>query len=124
MCGWSSTIDVDDDLRSQGSALGVDVDALVDQGETAGGEDDGPYGVWPENWAALGLFLAVQTQWKVIPMDVPTPVGSISVRHYIGLDYQSVDVVMRRRGLDGSHLFEDLQTMEAAALKVLHEAPL
>lgn len=42
--------------------------------------------------------------------------------HTVGLDYTAVDVAMRRLRLDDpdGQLFEGLQVMEHAALRVLH----
>lgn len=76
-------------------------------------EQDGAFEVWQENWETLLAWLAVETQWRV----VETKTGL----KYLGLDYSAVDVVLRRRqSLD--HVFEDLQTMENAALAAFSKA--
>jgi hypothetical protein len=73
-------------------------------------EDQAPepteFPVLPENWDACQLYLAVQTQWRT------SPVGGL-----IGLDYNAVDVVFRRRRFkDSPVLFEQLQLMERTTL--------
>jgi hypothetical protein len=61
---------------------------------------------WPENAAAVRLFDAMLTQWRMGPR-VP-----------VGLDYTALPVVQRRAGLrcrPGD--FRALQVMEAEALR-------
>ena len=55
--------------------------------------------IMPDNWDSLRAWIACETQW-------------------LGLDFPAVDVVLRRRGC-ADHVFEDLCTMERAALDVL-----
>ena len=65
--------------------------------------------VWPENEAALRLFSALQTQWRV-GMGGPT-----------GLDYAVLPAVMDLQDVAHaarSALFADLRIMESEALKV------
>ncbi|WDR00753.1 DUF1799 domain-containing protein [Devosia sp. J2-20] len=73
--------------------------------------------VWDINAASLDLFLAAQSQWRVIS------VGMSGVLIWLGLDYQGVDVIMRRRGArdNDDALFGDLLVMEGAALDVFGE---
>ncbi len=68
--------------------------------------------VWPENWPALELFLALQTQWRHAGMaGLPT-----------GLDYAAIEPALRLMGMAPSpQLFADLRVMEDAALVALHE---
>lgn len=66
--------------------------------------------VWPANWAAVELFLDVQTQWRFAGM------GGVRV----GLDYGAVRDAMDlletpKRG----ETFRRLQLMEYAALEAL-----
>lgn len=69
--------------------------------------------VWASNWASVTAFVALETQWRLLPVW-----GGGS--EYLGLDYQAVDVVLRRRGApDG--VFDDLRHMEAAAIRILNE---
>lgn len=73
--------------------------------------------MWPENVEALGLFLALRTQWRVA-----SGVGGV-IR--VGLDYSAVGPTMRMLGLPRARapeLFDALQTMEAAFLKARAEA--
>jgi hypothetical protein len=66
--------------------------------------------VRPDNAAALELFLALRTQWRVGAM------GGV-----LGLDYPAVLAVFRmRRMKDMAAMLADLQVMEAAALPVLN----
>ena len=68
--------------------------------------------VYPENWPIVELFLRLQTQWRFTGMGVAA-----------GLDYNSVDVVMRRLRIedaDGS-IFAGLQVMEVAALNAVRD---
>lgn len=76
------------------------------------------FAVWDINAASLSLFLAVQSQWRVIAL------GMSGVMVWLGLDYQGVDVFMRRAGVvdDGGQLFGDLLVMEGAAMSAFAEA--
>lgn len=68
--------------------------------------------VWPENWQALEIFSALQTQWR-ISMAGPT-----------GLDYAVLPAVMELQHIaapDRPGLFASLQVMESEALKVFAE---
>lgn len=80
-------------------------------------EEDAETEVWDVNWAAVSVFMACGTQWRVVAG------GQGFVR--TGLDYAGVEVVMRRlapAGADLSQLFGDLLVMEAAALPIINEA--
>ncbi len=69
------------------------------------------YGVLPENWDAVSLFLALQTQWNV------TPSGTRS-----GLNYTSVRIVSNLRGLKLTpELFADIQLMEITLINTERE---
>lgn len=68
---------------------------------------DEPIGVWPDNWDAVNLFVAMLTQWRM----------GFSGR--TGLDYGVVPTVLRLLGIARSSwpdLFQDLRVMEQAAL--------
>jgi hypothetical protein len=74
-------------------------------------EADRAFEVWPENWPALDLFLALGTQWRIGPLG-----GAL------GLDYQGVHAAMRMMKVkDRAVMFDDLHVMERAALKVWNE---
>lgn len=65
--------------------------------------------IWPENWAALDVFSALQTQWRV-GMAGPT-----------GLDYAVLPVVMDLQGIDPAEraeCFAGVQEMEREALQI------
>lgn len=66
--------------------------------------------LWPDNVASVGLFLAVETQWRYAGMD-GTPTG---------LDYAGVRAAMRLRG-DAAHRFDDVQVLEREFLNILSE---
>lgn len=79
------------------------------------GEEDG-VPVWPENWLAVRVFLAVETQWRLVL--------GFGVGVHLGLDYAGVETAMRRLKIEDEdgELFADLQEMERAALPILNEA--
>src|SRR5690606_41236014 len=63
---------------------------------------------WPENVQAVALFSRLSSQWRV------------GVSGVVGLDYNLLFPEMDRKGLDREEydrLFEDIRTMEAAALE-------
>lgn len=65
--------------------------------------------MWPDNWAAVQMFLRVQTQWRTAMSGV------------IGLDYTAVAWLLTLYEIgDQRSLLEDLQVMEAAALPLLN----
>lgn len=69
--------------------------------------------MWPDNWQALDVFVAMQTQWRFSAIG-PT-----------GLDYSALDSVMRLRGVrkrDRADAFEAIRIMEGAALDVMRKA--
>lgn len=66
--------------------------------------------VWPENWPAFNLFCTVQTQWHV---------GAAGAT---GLNYLVLLALMARMKLsdaDHDELFDDVQTLERAALAAM-----
>lgn len=76
------------------------------------------FAVWDINADALKLFLAVESQWRVIAA------GMSGVLIWLGLDYQGVDVYMRRARIEDEtgELFADLVAMESAAMSAFAEA--
>lgn len=100
---------IDADLQAQFAELNVEIppEALH--------QDDAPdaFEVMPANWAALGAWLACETQWT-------TAGGGMAGLIWLGLNYAGVDVVLRRLGLQDD-VFVDLQVMERAALDVFGE---
>lgn len=72
---------------------------------------DAPLGLWPENLLPFTVFLSCSTQWRM-GFGGPT-----------GLDYTVLPTVLRLRGIpraDWPDLFDDLRTLEAEALAVMH----
>ncbi len=84
-------------------------------------DDDQPpvdYGVWPENWPAVELFLRCSTQWRT---GEPSPIAPAGV---CGLDY-SVVLALATLYLPASAetqtILEDVQIMERRALELIYE---
>jgi hypothetical protein len=70
------------------------------------------YAVWPENWEAVELFLAMQSQWR--------HAGMSGVR--VGLEYSALPAVFDLLQItDRRDAFARLQVMEYAALEALAE---
>jgi hypothetical protein len=67
--------------------------------------------VWPDNWDALIVFLASDSQWRYAPSGNPS-----------GLDYTGVQVVMQMQATkDIATTFEGVQIMEKEVLRVWSE---
>lgn len=69
--------------------------------------------MWPDNWAAVMVFDAMATQWRVGGMGAAT-----------GLDYGVLPTVMRLAGVppaERSELFESIRILEAAALEMMRQ---
>jgi len=64
--------------------------------------------VLPENWDALTVFIAVQTQWRYGPSG-----------HLTGLDYSGCRAAARAMGLKWRKVFGNLREMESAALEAV-----
>jgi len=94
------------------AALGVQGAELPDWMLELAAEDD--FGVLPENWDAVNLFLACTTQWlREVVSD-----GKHTRSLPLGLRYEGVDVVLRRSCiLDPDDAFARLRVMEMAALR-------
>ena len=68
--------------------------------------------VWPENWRVFVLFSRLQTQW------------SVGMSGATGLRYEAVYPLLDREAQgaeDWQQLFDDLQTLEGAALKQMSD---
>lgn len=64
-----------------------------------------PFAVMPENWVAIQLFEKVNTQW------IRQPMGGL-----VDLDYNAVDVVLKRLRLDPTpYEFEQLMLVGRVA---------
>jgi len=97
--------DARNELVEDAEAWGIPVEALPDE--------DLAEGVWPENVAAVEVFLAVAGQWRTVWNGEAT--------RYIGLDYAAV-----RAGLALSRtkmtpdLWEQVRLVEAGARAALN----
>ncbi|MBP8293131.1 MAG: DUF1799 domain-containing protein [Caldilineaceae bacterium] len=70
--------------------------------------------IWPQNLRAFSFFARLDTQWRV-GMSGPT-----------GLDYTAVLALIRAQRLPretADALFDDVQTMERAALQQMNKKP-
>lgn len=82
-------------------------------GQTAD-EDVDVCDVWPENWAAVQLFLQVQRQWVYAGMDL----------RRTGLNWPGIEVVARALGWRGKawgEVVQALLVMEGAVITVDNE---
>jgi hypothetical protein len=69
--------------------------------------------VWPDNLLAVNTFTAMSTQWRVGAMGAT------------GLDYNALPTVMKMIGVpvkNRSEVFEDVRTMEDAALQLMRDS--
>lgn len=95
--------------------LGITVDELIAAVQGVDEQaDEGDFPIWHDNLAALEVFLACHTQWRILTGgDKP---------YYQGLRYLEVEAVMRiKRVKDKAAVFVDVQMMEEAAREVLNE---
>jgi hypothetical protein len=100
-----------DHLDEQLSAFGFDPAAV----EAAREEEAEAmqFGVHADNWKLLGVFLALQTQWRVA-------VG-LTGMVYLGLDYAAVPAALALLGIPKAQhreAFAGVRLMEAAALPI------
>nr|BAR27013.1 unnamed protein product [uncultured Mediterranean phage uvMED] len=75
-------------------------------------EPDAPedFEVWPDNWPAVEMFLRCQTQWRTTSAGV------------CGFDYVALEWLFRLYEVeDQPTVLENLQVMEAAAVKILNK---
>lgn len=71
---------------------------------------DEDFGILPENWPVVEMFLRVQTQWRTTMSGV------------IGMDYAALAWVFKLYEVDDPRsLLEGLQIMEAAAVSVINK---
>ena len=106
-------VDAADDL----AAFGVPADVI--DGWSVGDADDpsmGQFGVYPDCWPVLMVFLSMSTQWRWT--------GGMEPRR-CGLEYGSLQAVYGAHGTskkDQARMFSDLRAMEAAALDAWSKA--
>ena len=78
--------------------------------------DADSFEIWPENIAALEVFLELSTQWRAV-----AGAGGVVIQ---GLGYADVQACMQMRGVparDRAELFLNLRIMERAALQVMND---
>lgn len=71
-----------------------------------------PLGIWPDNWAAVNVFIKMSTQWR-----------KDEGRAY-ALDYGVLPVVMRLVGIEHAaraDVFESIRILEDAALATMRK---
>lgn len=99
------------------SVAAPDPEALATLGLVWEGEiPDQNVEVWPENWQALQVFLAMATQWRI-------GIG-INGMLWLGLDYNALPVVEDRLELpvaERADVFSRLRVLEAVARRALNE---
>jgi len=96
--------------------LRVDIDQLVPTTLQKDKPDD--FDLWPEHWQAWDVYLGCGTQWRyrAVPRGLQ---ASITVCE--GLDYQGVEVVMRRYRVPEARfdeVFSQLQVLEAETVAI------
>ena len=98
------------------AAFGAPPD-VINRTLAAESADDGTVEVWEENWPTVQVFLALSTQWR---REIPAMAGTM-IWH--GLHYPAVESTIRMMGLwrKAAEIFEGLQVMESAALKLLNK---
>lgn len=102
----SRPAEVDEEVSAQFEMLGAKVEATAKA-------DAGDFPVAAENWPTLMLFLALQTQWRVIA-------GSKGLV-WLGFDYSAVESFMRLTKIKRKRRrMAELQEMEGVALTVLN----
>ncbi len=92
--------------------------ALAEWGQTPAEAPPEDYEVWPENHAAIQLFLACQNCWKKLV--VSNMAGAQII--YDGLDYTQVAVVMDMlfADVDKADVFNRLIICEREAISLLN----
>lgn len=102
------------DVAAQAAALGLPPEMAAMLAASAAASAPAAFEVMPENWDAMRLFLAMETQWRRAGM---TGVAT-------GLDYAVLPAVAGFHGLTlDADLFARLRILEGAALAAMAEAP-
>lgn len=71
------------------------------------------FGIHADNWSLVGVFMALQTQWRVAA-------GMAGV-FYLGIDYAAIPAVLALLGIPKpkhAETFAAIRLMEAAALPI------
>ena len=81
-------------------------------------ENNSDLGIWPENWAGLGLFLRLETQWRF----AQRPVGmGASVSVLAGLDYGRLEFWLELDRVpreEWPQAIDSMQTLERETLRL------
>lgn len=80
------------------------------------GSQTSDFEVFEDCWTALKVFLALQTQWRVV--------STMSALFYQGIDVCAIEPVLNLYGLkkkERKQVFADLLTMQAEALRHLNK---
>lgn len=97
-------------MAEQARGLGLPPEALAAMERTAARGAPEHIGVWPENWGAVRVFLAMGTQWRRAGM------GGVPV----GLDYAALPAIAGALGVPAdADLLARLRVMEAEAGQIL-----
>lgn len=100
------------DLAAQAAGLGLPPEMAAALAASAAAAAPEAFEVMPENWDAMRLFLAMETQWRRAGM------SGIAT----GLDYAVLRPVARLFGLATSaDLFDRVRILEGAALLAMAE---
>lgn len=102
------------DLRAQG----IPEEAIATLPAPADPDGD-VCAVWEDNWPAVLVFLACQTQWR------REFAGMSGVLVWHGLDYPGLRTVIwahGHRGQSARAIFEQVQVMEGAAMAILNKS--
>jgi hypothetical protein len=76
--------------------------------------------VEPENWDALRLYLAMQTQWRVVAREFARGKQRISFLVETGLDYGALSVATWLAIPESERVLRGLQTLEREALSIFN----
>lgn len=98
-------------MRADCAALGIDPNRLIPPAQQLDRAPD--YELWPEHWTAWDVYLGCRTQWR-------KSVGMARM-FWEGLDYQAVDLVMRRYRVpkkQHDEVFAQLQVLELETLAI------
>jgi hypothetical protein len=79
---------------------------------------DTDFEVYPENWLAVQVFLALSTQWRAVGISTMTKARIV----HTGLDYAVIEPVFRMMDIKPKRraaIFQKLRVMEEAALDAL-----
>lgn len=99
------------------AAAGAPADVIAATLAVEDAKDDDLLEIWEENWETVMCFLSLSTQWR---REIPAMAGTM-IWH--GLDYPAVESTIRLMGYwqKRTEIFEGLQIMEQAALKLLNK---